>query len=59
MITPEKAIKMLCNEYGKARTQEHIRNPLAYALYKVWKIADGEESKTGGRMNESSDYGEE
>lgn len=35
-----KAITMLMDEYEKASRSEHVRNPLAYALYKVWKIAD-------------------
>ena len=34
------AVEMLQSEYEKAKKQEFIRNPLAYALYKVWKEAD-------------------
>ena len=36
----EKAIKMLKAEYEKAKNLSFVRNPLAYALYKVWKVAD-------------------
>ena len=36
----DKAIRMLKAEYEKALRIEFIRNPLAYALYKVWKIVD-------------------
>lgn len=34
------AIKLLETEYEKAKKLEWVRNPLAYALYKVWKKAD-------------------
>lgn len=36
----EKAIKMLKAEYEKAKNLSFVWNPLAYALYKVWKVAD-------------------
>ena len=36
----EKAIKILKEEYEFAKKQGWIRNPLAYALYEVWKRAD-------------------
>ena len=41
-MTIAKAIKMLENEYEKARENSYVNNPLAYSLYKVWKIADSE-----------------
>jgi hypothetical protein len=41
-ITLPRAINILVEEFEKAEKLEHIRNPLAYALYKVWKIADAE-----------------
>jgi hypothetical protein len=44
-MTLEKAIKMLKAEYGRAKTKLWIRNPLAYALYQVWKVADREQPK--------------
>ena len=37
-----KAIVKLMDEYEKACKSEHVRNPLAYALHKVWKLADAE-----------------
>lgn len=40
-MTIDKAIKLLKSEYEKACRLEFVRNPLAYALYKVWKMADG------------------
>lgn len=36
----DKAIKELKELYDKACKLEHIRNPLAYALYHVWKKYD-------------------
>ena len=45
-MTLEKAIKTLEKEYAKAEKQPFVTNPLAYALYQVWKIAD-EESEDG------------
>ena len=34
------AIKLLEAEYERAKQLEFVYNPLAYALYQVWKIAD-------------------
>jgi hypothetical protein len=39
-MTLEQAIDMLKTEYEKAKKVEHIINPLAFALYLVWKTAD-------------------
>ena len=39
-MTLEDAIEMLKTEYEKAKKQKYIINPLAYALYQVWKEAD-------------------
>ena len=36
----EAAIKKLRAEYERAQNLEFVRNPLAYALYQVWKLAD-------------------
>lgn len=36
----KKAIKLLEREYEKALNLKFVRNPLAYALFNVWKIAD-------------------
>lgn len=36
------AIKHLEKEYEAAKRIEWVHNPLAYALYKVWKMADAE-----------------
>lgn len=39
-MTIEKAIRELMKEYEKAKKLEWVRNPVAYALYQVWKMAD-------------------
>lgn len=36
----ETAIKKLRAEYERAKNLTFVRNPLAYALYQVWKLAD-------------------
>lgn len=36
----ETALKHVKEEYEKAKQLDFIYNPLAYALYKVWKEAD-------------------
>ena len=35
-----KLIKTLVAEYEKATKMNHISNPVAYALYRVWQLAD-------------------
>lgn len=42
----ETAIKKLREEYERARNLEYIRNPLAYALFQVWKLADKNPERT-------------
>lgn len=44
-MTLQRAVKLLEVQYERAKGLEYIRNPLAYALYKVWKIADREPPK--------------
>lgn len=45
MIRLETAIKLLTEEYEKAKKLEHIHNPIAYALYQVWREADAKGGK--------------
>lgn len=35
-----KAIKVLKEQYKKAKKIDWVRNPIAYALYQTWKIFD-------------------
>lgn len=37
----EQVLKMVAEEFDKAVKLEYVRNPIAYALYKVWKFAEG------------------
>jgi hypothetical protein len=39
-MTLEKALKLVQEKYESAKNLDYIHNPLAYALYKVWKMAD-------------------
>ena len=41
-MTLKKAINLLEKEYERAKKLEWVRNPLAWALYQVWKKADVE-----------------
>lgn len=44
-MTLTKALDMVKKEYDKAKSCDYVRNPLAFALYKVWKAADAEPPK--------------
>lgn len=44
----ETAIKLLEQEYDRACKLEYVRNPLAFALYRVWKEADRVKPENGG-----------
>ena len=39
-MTLDSAIVLIKAEYEKASESTYVRNPLAYALYQVWKEAD-------------------
>lgn len=41
-MTLDKVIERLETEYEKAKEIEWVKNPLAYALYRVWKMVDKE-----------------
>lgn len=41
-MTIAKAITLLIDEHDKAKKREYVRDPVAYALYQVWKQADKE-----------------
>lgn len=40
MMSLEKAIKLLQQEYDRVSRLAYVKNPVAYALYQVWKKAD-------------------
>ena len=39
-MTLEQAKELLDEEYQRAKQLDYVINPLAYALYQVWKKAD-------------------
>lgn len=42
----ETALERVQSAYKKASANSLVRNPLAYALYQVWKMADAKPTKT-------------
>jgi len=42
-MTIKTAIRLLEREYERAKGLDWIHNPIAYALYQVWKEANGGE----------------
>lgn len=36
----EDAVKLLREKYAENKEKRWVRNPVAYTLYEVWKIAD-------------------
>ena len=40
MTELNKAIKVLKEQYEKAKKMDWVRNKIAYALYQTWKIFD-------------------
>ena len=39
-MTLEKAIKLLEEQYERAKKLKYVENPLAWALYQVWRTVD-------------------
>lgn len=39
-MTLEETIKLLESEYERAKHLDFVINPITYALYKVWRMAD-------------------
>ena len=39
-LTLDKVIKMLEEEYERAKKLEYVQHPLAWALYHTWKKVD-------------------
>lgn len=38
----EDALNLVEKEYEKSKDLEFVRDPVAYSLYKVWKLADAD-----------------
>ena len=49
-MTLDKAKKLLDEEYEKAKKLEFVYNPMAYALYQVWRKADRKRCKFTGKL---------
>ena len=43
-MTIEQAIELLRQKYDEAKNLKYVINPLAWALYQVWKEADNGKS---------------
>ena len=43
----EEAKKLLDEEYERAKRLEYVKDPLAFALHQVWKIADKKRRENG------------
>lgn len=55
-MTLQKIVEMLQIKYTYAVSQEWIRKPLAYSLYKVWRYVDAHEKE---RKTENDEKGPE
>jgi hypothetical protein len=44
-MTLEESKALLDEEYERAQRLEYVHDPIAYALYQVWKKADMERSE--------------
>ena len=44
-MTLDEVIELLKEEYERAKGKEYIKNPLAFALYSVWKKVDSMKGK--------------
>lgn len=44
-MTLQKAVHLLEAEYLIAKRMDFVKNPLAYALYQVWKMADNDSTQ--------------
>lgn len=51
----QKALDMVRIEYERGQGLALVRNPLAWALYRVWKIADGQPQDTGTQIQNDCD----
>ena len=51
-MTIKKAHELLDQEYKKALEKPFVLNPLAFALYQVWKRADEQNGRLRGTADE-------
>ena len=50
-MTLKKAIRLLETEYEEAKRLAFVHNPLAYALYRVWRMADADQPRKAVRSD--------
>lgn len=50
MMDLQNAIRLLEQEHERAQKMCFVRNPLAWALYRVWKKADGQKDRDDNCM---------
>ena len=55
MLTIEEAIKLIRDKYEDNKGFSWVRDPVAYTLYEVWKIAD---SKVVYRPSKEKNHGD-
>lgn len=51
-MTLKKALKLVEEKYEEAQKSSYIRKPLAWALFKVWRMADQAEKE---RVSDEND----
>jgi hypothetical protein len=44
-VTLDEVIELLKEEYERAKGKEYVKDPLAFALYSVWKKVDSMKGK--------------
>lgn len=54
-MTLQRALEIVRIEYERGQGLPLVRNPLAWALYRVWKIADGQPDVTDTQIRSDCD----
>lgn len=44
-MTFDEAVEQLRKEYEHAKKLKHVKNPIAYALYHTWRVADSKKER--------------
>ena len=50
----DEAVEQLRIEYEKAKKNKHIKNPIAYALYHTWRMADSKKEREQNEHNKGN-----
>lgn len=54
----EEALDLVKKEYENSKNLEFVRDPVAYSLYKVWKLADTDKRRMKKLTSEPAKDGE-